>query len=792
MSVKKKLLIALLSATCLTAGAFGLAACDKDDGDKAQQEDGLKKAYQTYKENAGESALGYDEWLLTIQSAGGIKVNGAEWNEDGEIILTYGDGSTQTIDLNNQTIKTHAFDKNGDLVITFKDGTTTTIAMPKTYTAYAVDNNGDPVSGAWLSIGYFDKSYMFVDVAHTKTNDYGVASFSFIPKASTEYIVKISDTMTLKINEVPIPAGYTVDFGESLGFPLSYTDVDENRQAVVNFKTIPGAFIDSNVKNLNYSRRYNENTPASPDETYEPLDLELEKGINSYFGFCPYVNLGGGDNQEDTQVLLDNATKAAIGMYKISFTVTEGSATVEMCKYSGSRAFMLTDANGIPLDSAIINKTGDGTSYTDSTSITLNLHSELVNNDNIFGIKADADCKVRITVERTGDSVEPPKVETTVKEVTGTPVKWTDDEKTAGGQLTLMPLTGSLNIVKDTDGFYRVGSESGPHLLVNLTKQISRIGDQAIVNMPAANERGDAVFIKSVYGGEYNFLQAKYDYNNIVKAYAKLVNSDGVYGVNDDLKEFLEFFGGMTYGAADIINDKPELCWLIPCQYYVPSNGLPADGSGTEADPFIALDIKNGVNAAGISDDAYIKFTASASALYKFEVNEGELNFGGVNTVVSGGLTYVPLKIGESVVCTIAGGKNYSVTVSSDEILAPVYDVQYQETTGGGSVEVDNSKGTTEANAISVLGSGVKAYQLDGSVCENGLYIKFRVLGNGTYKFDLGESNSARISYDGHVYSGNELEIQAVTGTTYTLLLTTELNAGAIVDGIYLLNIVKQ
>lgn len=76
MKTRKKLLIALLSATCLTAGAFGIAACDKDANDKA-----LTNIYNAYVNEAnekGETPLSYEEWLK-------LKLNSsAEKGEQGE------------------------------------------------------------------------------------------------------------------------------------------------------------------------------------------------------------------------------------------------------------------------------------------------------------------------------------------------------------------------------------------------------------------------------------------------------------------------------------------------------------------------------------------------------------------------------------------------------------------------------------------------------------------------------------------------------------------------------------
>lgn len=64
MKRSKKLLIALLTATCFTAGAFGIAACgSSNDG-------ALYNLYLEYRDDAGDGAMTYEEWLkATLNNA---------------------------------------------------------------------------------------------------------------------------------------------------------------------------------------------------------------------------------------------------------------------------------------------------------------------------------------------------------------------------------------------------------------------------------------------------------------------------------------------------------------------------------------------------------------------------------------------------------------------------------------------------------------------------------------------------------------------------------------------------
>jgi hypothetical protein len=71
MKTKTKLLLALVSATALTAGAFGLTACD-DSSNTTSNDSALYAAYQTYKTNteaSNETAMSYEDWVASIATA---------------------------------------------------------------------------------------------------------------------------------------------------------------------------------------------------------------------------------------------------------------------------------------------------------------------------------------------------------------------------------------------------------------------------------------------------------------------------------------------------------------------------------------------------------------------------------------------------------------------------------------------------------------------------------------------------------------------------------------------------
>ncbi|MDE6442456.1 MAG: hypothetical protein K2L12_06900 [Clostridia bacterium] len=85
MKTKNKVLIALLSATCLTAGAFGLVACNNETADNRDQSIvAVYNQYVAYAEGEGQTPLTYDEWLASIKGEKGDKGDKGDQGEKGD------------------------------------------------------------------------------------------------------------------------------------------------------------------------------------------------------------------------------------------------------------------------------------------------------------------------------------------------------------------------------------------------------------------------------------------------------------------------------------------------------------------------------------------------------------------------------------------------------------------------------------------------------------------------------------------------------------------------------------
>ncbi|MDE6597484.1 MAG: hypothetical protein K2K60_02470 [Clostridia bacterium] len=643
-SKKKKILLTLLSAACLTAGAFGITACK--DKKQTPPPATLQSSYSSYVQNVGQDALSYKDWLAlikqditanvssktilsaaisgnqfnltykdgtvkpvgTVTGSFNIKVLGDNVSisaaksavsaapDDAEIKNEYGKYSenvgesalsydnwlsliTQDFVLktdNLKSIKSAEINTKAQLIITYQDntkltaglvggnftvdinGTAQTVEVP-VFTVTAVDQHGDPVKDVWVKLSsYNSTTYTSSTIETGKTNAEGKAYFAYKPQRNAEYRVGLADDV-----KNTIPTGYKLDLGVENGMTVSSVLFDAERKATMTFKYAPDDFHSAQKTEINYKRVY---SGGRAKETNLPTETEIQANRYAYFIFAPYT---AATTTKDE----DKAVAAATGKYKISVSAS-ASAKVVMYHYDGSTSFMSCDPDtGIP--TAIAHATGnapqnaaDASVYSGTNSIELNLYSNIVRGDNIFGVVADKACTVSITVERIGDATEPPVAEKVEVKVTGNPQQCAEQS----GTLTEVATDGSVNIVKGNDGYYHIGDKNGPILYATLGKPLRRVSDVAIKDMPKQKLEGqpeplgEIVFLLTAEYDENGFATLVKDYNAVVKKYGELCNSDGVYAVNQDLYDFLHLYGNNCFGVIDL-EDK-SLAWLLPCQYY--------------------------------------------------------------------------------------------------------------------------------------------------------------------------------------------------------------------------------
>ena len=134
----------LLIVASLLVCIFAFSGCelfdkptpDKDNGStNDKQFQAVYALYLDYAESKGETPLSYEAWLVSIRGEDGkdgstpvIGHNGNWWidNVDTGVPAIAQDGE------DGVGIKNVSFDENGNLIITYTDGNTETIAMPGT------------------------------------------------------------------------------------------------------------------------------------------------------------------------------------------------------------------------------------------------------------------------------------------------------------------------------------------------------------------------------------------------------------------------------------------------------------------------------------------------------------------------------------------------------------------------------------------------------------------------------------------------------------------------------------
>lgn len=675
MTKNKKLLIALLSATCLTAGACGIAACKHDDGKK----DPPPPAYA--------------------------------------------------------------------------------------YNVTAKDGNGDPVKDVWFKVGYLkdDGTYEFVPVTHTvngkevtlvaKTSADGKTGFNFDPEDGKTYRVQLAD-----VDEITAE-GVTKNFPYGYRVIDEYVEFSDNKTSVeYNFSYYPNGFYENEHKALNYKRIYDE-TANEPKEVKDTNKYSLEKDRLSYFTLQTYDaprDIEGADNDERRALY----TEAAAGVYEVSFSTTS-AAHVTMYNFAATEAYCYVDeTDRKPHESTVIDTV---TTANSAITVELTIYGDYSRAAQYFAIYADAACDVTINVTRTGDATEPDEIPTEAAPFTAPATAF---ENNPDGKLVLMPLNGTLSVEKGGDGYYHVGSETGPLLLVNLTKVLPRVGVSSIAQLPINSETKENTFVKPVT--ENGNVVKRVNYNELVGAYANKVNRDGVYPVNDDLYTFLHEFDLLWFSSS-----ISEYDWLIPCQYYAPEGGFEAKGEGTEASPFIILEGQTKLPNSGAS--VWVSYTATSTGLYSFTPASGTFTApANVATTTFEGVLYVALSAGETVKIQLNGASaNTSVNTATASLLA----ASEKETPDG---DIELGPGTSANQPLTLLQPGLYAYVKDEILTENGLFVKIPALVDGTYTIKVYGEGTGIIHNNQTV---TELTLPVVGGTDYDLVLTAN------ESGIYMLDV---
>lgn len=590
----------------------------------------------------------------------------------------------------------------------------------------------------------------------------------------------------------PPPTGYGKDFTAATVFQLSYqraglVTLGDGGETVYTY--VEGFPLSFNTEDDESTTRIDETAQLSSDSVIgdETTVYSLEQQVYAYgatyFSFNPYVNpttLSTDDEASKTKndQRVTAAKLGAAGVYEFTVTVVgNSSATLTMQQFTWSQSGNAADESGLPVMINYSTGSGEaqGVTYSGTNQITCEWNSTESASEKYFVVTTTADCTFQVTVKRTGDAREP-EYRYYTKEVTASSAENFSDEQS--GTLTDMPANGVLKTVKGNDGYYHVMTADGPLLLINLT-----VASPDRVSQTAISAMGDDEYAVAPYRGisretePGSYIYESYDYSDVIAFYSAKVNKDGVYPVNDDLWSYLQDCSHKYLGA------KPEnlaLSYLLACKYYLPEEGLPTEGSGTQSDPYVLYESAT-VSATFPANRTFFTFTPSTSGYYSITSTASNTVVSGVSSQSAYGKPYVKLEAGNAYTLTANGtiGANYSLK------LDPVTKIRATESTSIAGTEdnpiiTDNSTGTDADHPLTVSFTNVWEAQMNPDWGEDGIYVRWStpLLMEGLYEFKVYGSLASLVYGDKTYYSGDTLYINAERGQTYEMLLTTNAYTG--------------
>lgn len=279
--LKKKLIIALLSVTCITAGAIGLSACG---GNKNANDSALYAIYLAETNNGATQT--YQEWLegkLSAPSDGKtpyIGENGNWWIGDTDTGIKAGgsDGTNGTDGRGIASIKTIG----GEFVVFYTDGTYELIEeadnVPfKLLKATAKDQTNKPVANAYLQLNLYDsENYTNTLIGTSVTDSKGNAKFIYVPEEGSSYRLSLADHGKTEY-EPATPEGYKIAYpvDPKFGWTINYFTVTSGDNVLqtlnIPFTDVSHSFANASTHNkiveIPYKRVYSETAEGNAIET---------------------------------------------------------------------------------------------------------------------------------------------------------------------------------------------------------------------------------------------------------------------------------------------------------------------------------------------------------------------------------------------------------------------------------------------------------------------------------------------------------------------------------------------
>lgn len=560
MSKRLKAALLVCMLFCLTLFGAVLAACaPEDDGPVVEPESATYNI--TVTDTAGTPIPGLRVQMCVVGEGGMCTLFPNATNVDGVSSYTFPTG----VDYHVQIVPSSwnsILEKYPDA--TYEQLTTTEGVYDYTlvidygtsaslsYTYTIVDEDGNPVQGAILSVTL---------MAYDETGESG----DYVTYYATSNANGIA-TLILTGETQESVDGYEVSITPPAGYQYAGDGIgtnDEDRTIVLEKARTGGNYGDFSMVNA-----------IVTDE----LGLATTVSISMYTLGAPDTYDVLFDEEDTTEYFYTFQTTTA-GRYRVTLDLPEGIdlAVKEYSPYEASMSAFYLAQRG-PVDEA-------GNMITDATVLEFEISEEhaadLRSSTHTFGISLTSEdvtlpVELQFTLERIGDPTPAPTgieelvVAEHVPEALEVPV----------GLLTGVALDGSVELVLDKDGYYRIGTVDGPYLLAKLNGA-SRYMDTSFSTAEMSGNKN--LHIPGSVNPETNtypvYAYVSYvdpnadilevDPNSFIAQYSSACNGDGVVRVTEELRLFLERYAGYM-GAMGIYQGAvdAENYWLIPCYYY--------------------------------------------------------------------------------------------------------------------------------------------------------------------------------------------------------------------------------
>ncbi len=536
-----------------------------------------------------ENNAGDVTYTVTVKDAAGNALSGINVVIDTVEAVTDGSGVvTATLKSGSYSVgitPPTGYKVQGDVIVT-ADMPSITVTLVSvnakqiSYTVKVTDEGGKAISGATVIIGNSiastDGNGNATLTLAEGTYDVTVSASGYevgngsVSKSSTSTTVKLKKStgtttgVAYTVNAVDYNgagiSGVTVVF-KSGGVAKATATTDASGKATA---TLPSGNYDVTLAYNGYGFDSSSakvsagNTTAkvtmAPIATNVTYDVYFDENTGAYYitNGGQYVEIPSADSSNDggNAFFLFEPTQA--GTYKIS--VSSSSAAIS---YWGGSTFFISNAT-------------DSIEHT-ATSLTLNVKE--AGPTYIIGVKGVSNTV--ISVVRTGNAV-----------LDENDMAWTDYVGTdtvkpyslGSGKLTYVDITkptSTYNLVYNSaDGYYHLGSTSGPVMLVHLGTGAPQISLSDVIGYTGS---GGSNFGKYIYDGSGNLIK-KENYTNLLMSYMQNMDQNKfVYPLTKDLMYMIknggEFRGwwSATGDSNPIYDAKPnlntEIAWMWACCY---------------------------------------------------------------------------------------------------------------------------------------------------------------------------------------------------------------------------------